>query len=409
MELKPIYLITRLGILLSISILVGSMSSLFLWGLEQIAWIRGEAPWLLYGLPLVGVFFHVIKSYGFSFSNLGINDFVSQINEDKLKINEKSAIASLYALASTWLSHLVGASVGREGTAVLFGGNVAQLALHKLNCTQQEKSIWIRAGMAAGFSSVFGTPIAGCFFGLEIGIVGKIHWPSLIACISTSFISNFISLHVWGTKHLFYPLVFLPQISMLFWAKIIMIGLFLGIIGLLYKRLESNIAKLFDQLPRQAILKGLIAGLILFLLFQISIFTSSIGLGSEYLMQAFQNTFAHKEFAGSKLIATTLSLAMGFKGGEATPLFLIGSHATSALSEWIQLPHAFLAAIGFVSLYCGLTKTPVTGLCLGIELFGPSAWACYLIVTCLVMYLSGNTGLYKSQMVAHWIPKTPYQ
>ena len=58
---------------------------------------------------------------------------------------------------------------------------------------------------------------------------------------------------------------------------------------------------------------------------------------------------------------------------------------------------------------CGLTKTPITGLCLGIELFGPSAWACYLIVTCLVMYLSGNTGLYKSQKVANWIPKTPYQ
>ena len=408
MELKPIYLIARLGILVSISILVGSMSSLFLWGLEQIVWIRGEAPWLLYGLPLVGIFFHVLKSYEFSFSSKGTNDLVDQINDDQIKINPQPEIISLYALASTWLSQLVGASVGREGTAILFGGNVAQLTLQKLNCSPREKSIWIRAGMAAGFSSIFGTPLAGCFFGLEIGMVGKIHWPSLIACISTSFLANFVSLHVWGTKHQFYPSVFLPHISMLFWAKIIIIGLFLGIIGLLYKRLESNISKLFEQLPRQPILKGLIAGLILYLLFQIPNFKSSIGLGSEYLLQAFQHT-SHIEFAGSKLIATTLSLALGFKGGEATPLFLIGSHATSALSGWIQLPHAFLAAIGFVSLYCGLTKTPITGLCLGIELFGPSAWACYLIVTCLVMYLSGNTGLFKSQKIAQWIPKTPYQ
>lgn len=408
MELKPIYLITRLGILVSISILVGSMSSLFLWGLEQIVWIRREAPWFLFGLPLVGIFFHVLKSYGFLFSNMGTNDLVAQINDDQLKINQQPGISGIYAIASTWLSQLVGASVGREGTAVLFGGNVAQKALEKFDCSLQEKSIWIRAGMAAGFSSVFGTPLAGCFFGLEIGTVGKIHWPSLIACISASFLANFISLYVWGTKHLFYPHVFLPQISMLFWAKLIIIGLFLGIIALLYKRLESNISKLFVQLPRQAILKGLIAGLILYLLFQIPIFKSSIGLGSEYLLQAFQHT-SNIEFAGSKLIATTLSLALGFKGGEATPLFLIGSHASSSLSEWIQLPHAFLAAIGFVSLYCGLTKTPITGLCLGIELFGPSAWACYLIVTCLVMYLSGNTGLYKSQKVANWIPKTPYQ
>jgi H+/Cl- antiporter ClcA len=167
------------------------------------------------------------------------------------------------------------------------------MALQKMSCSSQEKSIWIRAGMAAGFSSIFGTPMAGCFFGLEIGTVGKIHWPSLIACISTSFLANFISLHVWGTKHVFYPLVFLPTISMLFWAKLIIIGLFLGIIGLIYKRLESNISKLVAQLPRQAILKGLISGLILFVLFQIPFFKFSIGLGSEYLLQPFQETYSH--------------------------------------------------------------------------------------------------------------------
>lgn len=409
MELKPIFLITRLGILLAISILVGSMSSLFLWGLDQITWIRGEAPWLLYGLPIVGIIFHTIKFYNIPLTNLGTNDLVAQINEDKIKLNEKSAMTSLYALVSTWLSHLVGASVGREGTAILFGGNVAQKVLQKLHCSSQEKSIWIRAGMAAGFSSVFGTPLAGCFFGLEIGVVGKIHWPSLMACISSSFLANYIGLHVWGTKHLFYPLVFLPSISMLFWAKMVLIGLFLGIIALLYKRLESNISNLFDQLPRKPILKGILAGISIFVLFQIPTFKSSIGLGSEYLLQAFQNNFSATYFAGTKILATTLSLALGFKGGEATPLFLIGSHAASALSEWIELPHVLLAAIGFVSLYCGLTKTPITGMCLGIELFGPSAWPCYLFVTCLVMYFSGQKGLFKSQIVAHWIPKTPYQ
>ncbi len=385
------------------------MSSLFLWGLEKIAWIRGEAPWLLCGLPIIGIFFHVIKNYPFRFIHSSANNLVEQLNDSSIQISPQTGISGIYAIFSTWLSHLVGASVGREGSAILFGGNIAQLTLQKLDCSSQEKSIWIRAGMAAGFSSVFGTPWAGCIFGLEIGTVGKIHWRSLIPCASTSFLANYISLHVWDTKHLFYPLVFLPQISMLFWAKLVSIGLFLGIIGLIYKRLESNISKLLGQWPNQAILKGIISGLILFVLFQIPLFKSSIGLGSTYLLQPFQESYSNIEFAGSKLIATALSLALGFKGGEATPLFLIGSHASSSLSEWIQLPHAFLAAVGFVSLYCGLTKTPITGLCLGIELFGPSAWACYLIVTCLVMYVSGNTGLFKSQKAAHWIPKTPYQ
>lgn len=408
MELKLIYLIKRLGIVLCISILIGSMSSIFLLGLDKIGWIREKYPWFLFGLPLVGTIFHLIKSYRLSYTNLGANDLVTQINDSELKINRHAGISSLYTLFATWLSHSVGASVGREGTAIIFGGNVAQFALKKLDCSIQEKSIWIRAGMAAGFSSIFGTPLAGCFFGLEIGTVGKIHWRSLIACISTSFLANFISLHVWGTKHLFYPLVFLPQISILFWAKLIIIGLFLGIIGLLYKRLESNISKLSDLLPKQTILKGFISGLFVLLLFQFPFFKNSIGLGSKYLLEPFQNSLNQIEFATSKLLATAFSLTLGFKGGEATPLFLIGSHAASGLSKWINLPHSFLAAIGFVSLYCGLTKTPITGLCLGAELFGPSAWACYLIVTSLVMYFSGNTGLFKSQTVANWIPKTYY-
>ena len=104
------------------------MSSLFLWGLEQIAWIRNETPWLLYGLPLVGIFFHVIKKYPYKFIHSNANNLVEQLNDPSLQIAPQAGISGIYAIASTWLSHLVGASVGREGTAVLFGGNVAQIA-----------------------------------------------------------------------------------------------------------------------------------------------------------------------------------------------------------------------------------------------------------------------------------------
>ncbi|NBW02431.1 MAG: hypothetical protein EBR87_01750, partial [Cytophagia bacterium] len=93
MELKPVYLITRLGILVSISILVGSLSSLFLWGLEQIAWIRGEAPWLLYGLPLVGIFFHVINAYPFKFIHSNANNLVEQLNAPSVQIAPQAGIS----------------------------------------------------------------------------------------------------------------------------------------------------------------------------------------------------------------------------------------------------------------------------------------------------------------------------
>jgi H+/Cl- antiporter ClcA len=224
-----------------------------------------------------------------------------------------------------------------------------------------------------------------------------------------AFASNYVSLHVWDTKHVLYPLVFLPRISVSFWAYLAILGLFLGLLGLCYSRLESIISNAYGKLPIQAALKAILGGLILLGMFQIPIFTESVGIGSEFLLRPFSDHFEVMEFAPTKLLATALSLGFGFKGGEATPLFLIGSHAAASLSAYIQLPIPLLAAIGFTSLYCGLAKTPITGMLLGMELFGPQAWFCYLLCTLLVLYFSGSSGIFKNQIWPSYLPKPPYR
>jgi H+/Cl- antiporter ClcA len=103
-----------------------------------------------------------------------------------------------------------------------------------------------------------------------------------------------------------------------------------------------------------------------------------------------------------------LSLGLGYKGGEATPLFLIGSHAMASFSDLINLPGPFLAAMGFTCLYMGLTKTPIAAMCMGVELFGQDTWFCYFIVTFIVIYFSGNKGIFKSQTWANYLPKLPF-
>jgi H+/Cl- antiporter ClcA len=386
-----------IGILLSFSI--GTLASLFLWGLEVIASMH-QTMWL-YGLPLVGVLFYIVHNS--SWAQISTKQFIAYSD------SRVSPLATPFILVATWVSHIVGASVGREGTAIMIGGNVSAYLSEKFKVSPEEKSIWLRAGMSAGFAAVFGTPLAGCLFGLEVGKVGKIHWPSFFACAALAFAANFVSLHVWGTKHVLYPLVFLPPISASFWAKLAFIGLFLGLIGLIYTRLESIIFSAYGKLPIQPALKGILAGLILLGLFQISIFSETVGLGSEFLLRPFSDKFDGWEFAPTKLFATALSLGLGFKGGEATPLFLIGSHAAASLSSWINFPVPLLAAIGFTSLYCGLAKTPITALLLGCELFGPQAWFCYLFVTIIVIYFSGKEGLFKVQPWSDYLPKPPYR
>jgi H+/Cl- antiporter ClcA len=382
-----------------LSFAMGSLASLFLWGMDVIANER-QSTWL-FGLPLVGLLFYKLRNQ--PWAQASTKQFVSP------ESTSASIFSTPFILVATWISHLVGASVGREGTAIIMGGSLSNYLSEKFQLSSDEKSIWLRAGMSAGFAAIFGTSLAGCFFGLEVRQVGKVHWPSFFTCALMAFASNYVSLHVWGTKHVLYPLVFLPPISASFWAYLAILGLFLGLLGLCYSRLESIISTAYRKLPIQAALKAILAGLILLGLFQIPIFIESIGIGSEFLLRPFSENFVATEFAPTKLFATALSLGFGFKGGEATPLFLIGSHAAASLSAYIHLPIPLLAAIGFTSLYCGLAKTPITGMLLGMELFGPQAWFCYLICTLMVLYFSGSSGIFKNQRWPSYLPKPPYR
>lgn len=395
----------RWMMLIAISFAIGSASSLFLSGLDQIKNLRGAHLGLIYLLPLVGVFFHYLYQKDFPWAKSGTNDLVIKLNESKKEIDKNTGF---FILFSTWLSHIVGASVGREGTAVLVGGSLANNMVEKLELAEEEKKIWIRAGISAGFASVFGTPLAGCFFGLEISKIGQINFRALLPCLLASFLANYTSLHVYGTKHPFYPSIFLPPITASFCLSIACIGLFLGLIAFIYKRSESIISQAFAQLPGKFYLKGLIAGLILLGIFQFSVFQESIGLGSEYLLRPF-NENVNLKFPIIKFISTLLSLGLGFKGGEATPLFLIGSHFANSMSDILSIPFPLLAAIGFTSLYHGLSKTPIAGMLMGVELFGISACLCYLICTLIIMYVSGEQGIFKSQTWSSWIPKPKYK
>jgi H+/Cl- antiporter ClcA len=260
--------------------------------------------------------------------------------------------------------------------------------------------------MAAGFASVFGTPLAGAFFALEVGEVGKINFRHLPTCLLAAFFANYTSLHVYGTKHLSYPAIFLPSFSVEFCAKLALLGLFLALIAFLYKRSESIIISAFDKSPVQGPLKGILAGLLLFGILSIPVFHETIGLGSEFLLRPFID--ATPDFALWKLLATNLSLGLGFKGGEATPLFLIGSHSASGFASWFSLPLGLSAAIGFVSLYGGLAKTPLAATFLGMELFGPSAWFIYFIITLIVLFGSGKKGIFSNQTWADYLPKPRY-
>jgi len=387
-----------------LSFFTGTASSLFLSGLDWIQTLphQDKRLWLL--LPMIGIIFQATKTFYPALHRVGTNDFI-ELSQKKDK--KPSTLFSIYILFATWFSHLAGASVGREGTAVQMGASLSNSIASIFQFTKEEKSIWIKAGISAGFASVFGTPWAGTFFGLEITKVGHYSFKAFLPCLLSAFLANWISLHVYQTNHTHYPSIFLPSLNTSFWLKLIILGLFLSLIAYVYKALESNIYKLSEQLPKHFILKGIISGFIIALLLSNKQFETSIGLGSEKLLAPFTNSF-EQLFLIKKLIATATSIGLGFKGGEATPLFLIGSHAGRFMANNLNLPIGLAAAIGFIGLYGGLAKTPLAAMLMGMELFGADAWYIYLILTIMILYFSGKKGLFSSQEWNEKIPKPIY-
>lgn len=367
---------------------IGSLTALFLWGLDQIQARGGPEAWAWLGLPILALAFHLVQTWWPQWKQAKLNHY----------LQEKTSHASHapYVLLGTWLSQWAGASVGREGTALVMGSSQASFWWKRMEVPGLRYQEVLQMGMAAGFAAVFGTPLTGALFALEL----KKSWVpeplQVLRFLSVGFLAHWTVIHVYGLQHLIYPPIFAPVFSWGFVAKLIVIGLFLALFARCYKASESFISRWTEQWPIQGILKPLLSGLMLALWFQIPAFQSSSGLGAEFLLRPFENADPQvlASFAGTKAISTSLSLGWGYIGGEATPLFLMGAHGAAAWAPILNLPSGLLAALGFLGLYHGLSKTPLAGTLMGLELFGLHAWWCYLLVCILSTIFTGRTRLF---------------
>ncbi|MFT4040480.1 MAG: chloride channel protein [Thermomicrobiales bacterium] len=92
---------------------------------------------------------------------------------------------------------------------------------------------------------------------------------------------------------------------------------------------------------------------------------------------------------------------MGFKGGEVTPLFVIGATLGVTLSGPLGMPADTLAALGFVAVFAAAANTPIACVVMGAEIFGGGGNAIVLFgIAIFVAYtISGHRGIYHSQRI----------
>jgi H+/Cl- antiporter ClcA len=387
-----------------VAVLAGSASALFLFSLDGVTQIREANRWLIWGLPVAGF------CVGWLYLKLGQqveagnNLLIDEIHDPKQVVPLRMAPL---VLGGTLISHLFGASVGREGTAVQMGGALADQLTHVFKLNAIDRRTVLMTGISAGFASVFGTPLAGAVFALEVLAIGRMRLSALLPCLIAAVLADQVGL-LWGVQHTHYTTGGLPSITVWLLVAMLLAGAVFGLTGKVFADSTHALSHVMKKHIAYAPLRPFLGGAVIAAVVMWGNFDRYIGLGIPVMVEAFAHPLAPTDFLG-KMVFTMASLGAGFKGGEVTPLFYIGATLGNALAPLLDVPFALLAAVGFVAVFAGAANTPIACTLMAMELFGAEVGV-FAALACVMSYVcSGHAGIYRAQRVAHPKTQTPSQ
>jgi H+/Cl- antiporter ClcA len=390
------------------AMLAGSASALFLWALERVTVARWDHPWLLYLLPVGGVGIGFLY-HGFGReAERGNNLILEEIHQPGGGVPGRMAPLVLIGTLGT---HLFGGSAGREGTALQMGGSLAATYGRLFRIKVENRRVLLMAGVAAGFGSVFGTPLTGAVFALEVLVAGRMQYDALIPVLVASVVGD-ATCTAWGIHHTIYHIAFagsaarFAALTPRWLAAAVAGGIAFGLVGRFFAELTHALHQSFSRIVPYAPLRPALGAAIVILLTWGVGTRDFLGLGvtspdphGVSILSAFTPGGAHPFSWGWKLMFTAVTLASGFKGGEVTPLFFIGATLGHVLGGLFGVPVDLFAGLGFIAVFAGAANTPLACTLMGVELFGAAHLVYYAIACFLAYYFSGHSSIYRSQLL----------
>lgn len=379
---------------------VGLGAAVFVWILEQSTGLVHCVPgrWQLALLPLgLLVSTWLVKTFAPSAKGHGTEKVIEAVHE-KDSVIEVAVVP--VKLAATVITLASGGSAGKEGPAAQIGAGLMSVMARLLRFSAYDRMRLVICGVSAGFAAIFGTPVAGALFGLEVLFVGQVFYDVLFASVVSGVVSwkvsAFFGVHHPDFGSVLGDVVLTPN----FMVWVLMAGFAFGLMALAYVLIMSLAEEGFQKLKMSPLLKALLGSVLLILL--------ALTLGAQYLglgMDTIENIILGKvEWTTAlyfaficKMIFTAVTLSCGGSGGVVTPIFFIGVTGGAAFAHFFGLPVQAFSALGMVSLLSACANAPVSAVLMGMELFGaPMAPA--VALSCITAFLVvGHHSIYPSQ------------
>ncbi len=379
-----------------VGLLAGASGAAFLAALDWAADTRETNAWLIALLPIGGLAIGLAYHYGGGRSSEGNNLIIDEIHEPRAWVPKRMAPL---VFVGTVVTQLTGGSAGREGAAIQMSGSLTDGAARLLRLDPADRRTLLIAAIAGGFGAVFGVPLAGAVFALEVQTVGRMHYEALVPSLTASVVGALVVSGL-GIAHTPTPQIGPVSLSADLLAKVVLAGLLFGLAGALFIELTHACKRAFRALipwpPGRPVLGGLL------------IIAMTLAVGNQAYNGLSLGLIHASLFGGDvsgwawliKILFTAVTLGALFQGGEVTPLFVIGATLGAALALPLGVPVAFLAALGYVAVFAGASNTPLACTIMGAELFGAGAIP-YFATACVLSYVfSSHRGIYVSQRVA---------
>ncbi len=385
----------------AVGVLAGLASAFFLLSLDWVTQFRLAHPWIILALPMAGIALGWFYQRFAGIAAQGNNLIIHEIHAEHTPIDIPLRMAPMILLG-TLVTHLFGGSAGREGTALQMGASLADAlgrALKRIfDLSHRDRRLMLMAGISGGFGSVFGTPVAGAVFGMEVQHIGQIRYEGIVPCLTAALVGDLVT-RALGVGHAHYPQISALGIDPLLLLKIVIAGILCGLTSRLFVALTHTIKLFSTDLPRWW-LRPALGGFAVLTLTGLLGTQDYLGLSLPLIQRSVHGEPITVMAFLLKLTFTAITLGTGFLGGEVTPLFVIGATLGHSLGHLLGVDPAWLAMLGFVAVFAGASNTPLACMLMGLELFGGGS-PIYFMLICVVAYLcSGQPGIYTTQRLA---------